>query len=77
MFVNICAFQVSDSERKAEVIDLWSEDTKQDAWFTQSALDVGFRWVEQHYENYSVYLFSGKLKPLSYYWYFFYDLLSK
>ena len=26
--------QVSETERKTEVIDLWSEDTKQDAWFS-------------------------------------------
>ena len=29
--------QVSETER-TEVIDLWSEDTKQDAWFSQSAI---------------------------------------
>ena len=34
--------QVGPGERRIEVLDVWSEDTKQDAWFTQSALDVGF-----------------------------------
>ena len=53
-------FQVAEGQRKTEVIDLWSEDTKQDAWFTQSALDVGFRWLETAYPGFSVYLFFGK-----------------
>ena len=48
------------NERKTEVIDLWSEDTKQDAWFTQSALDIGFQWLESVYPGFSVYLFSGE-----------------
>jgi len=34
--------QVTVSEWRIDVLDLWCEDTKQDAWFTQSALDVGF-----------------------------------
>lgn len=38
--------QVGPGERRIEVHDVWSEDTKQDAWFTQSALDVGFAWME-------------------------------
>jgi len=50
--------QVAEGQRKTEVIDLWSEDTKQDAWFTQSALDIGFRWLETAYPGFSVYLFS-------------------
>lgn len=33
---------VTDCERHIEVLDLWSEDTKQDAWFKQSALDISF-----------------------------------
>lgn len=49
-------FQVKEGQRKTEVIDLWSEDTKQDAWFTQSALDIGFRWLETAYPGFSVYL---------------------
>ena len=53
-------FQVAEGQRKTEVIDLWSEDTKQDAWFTQSALDIGFRWLETAYPGFSVYLFSSK-----------------
>ena len=52
---------MAGNQRKAEVIDLWSEDTKQDAWFTQSALDIGFRWLESVYPGFSVYLFSGML----------------
>ena len=51
---------MAEGQRKTEVIDLWSEDTKQDAWFTQSALDVGFRWLETAYPGFSVYLFFGK-----------------
>ncbi|KAK3733839.1 hypothetical protein QZH41_008638 [Actinostola sp. cb2023] len=50
--------QVSDSERKIDVLDLWSDDTKQDAWFTQSALDIGFRWMEEMLPGFNVYLFS-------------------
>ena len=52
---------MSAGERKAEVIDLWSEDTKQDAWFTQSALDICFRWLETVYPGFSVYIISGML----------------
>ena len=52
--------QVSKDNRQIEVIDLWSEDTKQDAWFTCSALDVGFKWFEKAFPDFSVYLFSGK-----------------
>ena len=33
--------QISEDKKIAEVIDLWSEDTKRDAWFSQSAMDVG------------------------------------
>ena len=40
--------QVSEGERSAEVVDLWSEDTKQDTWFTQSTLDICFSWLENH-----------------------------
>ena len=52
--------QVSETERRTEVIDLWSEDTKQDAWFSQSAMDVGFRWMEKEFPGFQVYLFSGE-----------------
>lgn len=54
-------FSGGSGSAEIEVIDLWSKDTKQDAWFTQSALDVGFRWLETAYPGFSVYLFSGKL----------------
>ena len=54
-------FSGGSGSAEIEVIDLWSEDTKQDAWLTQSALDVGFRWLETAYPGFSVYLFSGKL----------------
>lgn len=53
--------QVAPGKRQIEVLDLWSDDTKQDAWFTQSALDVGFEWMEKVFPNFHVYLFSGKL----------------
>lgn len=52
--------QVAEEEKRTEVIDLWSEDTKQDAWFTQSAMDVGFRWLEKELPGFRVYLFSGE-----------------
>ena len=51
---------MEEGQKNIEVIDLWSEDTKQDAWFTQSALDIGFRWLESFYLGFSVYLFSGE-----------------
>ena len=51
--------QIAVDERRIEVLDLWSEDTRQDAWFSQSALDVGFRWMEKAFPNFQVYLFSG------------------
>ena len=51
--------QVDENQRSSEVFDLWSEDTKQDAFFTQSALDVCFSWLERVFPGYSVYLFSG------------------
>lgn len=53
--------QVSLGQRSAEVIDLWCEDTKQDTWFTQSALDIGFHWLETAFPGFKVYLFSGEL----------------
>ena len=34
--------QVDENQRSSEVCDLWSEDTKQDAFFTQSALEPAF-----------------------------------
>lgn len=52
--------QIGAEEKRTEVIDLWSEDTKQDAWFSQSAMDVGFRSLEQELPGYCVYLFSGE-----------------
>ena len=51
--------QVDENQRSSEVFDLWSEDTKQDAFFTQSALDICFSWLERVFPGYSVYLFSG------------------
>lgn len=44
-----------------------SEDTKQDAWFTQSAFDVGFSWMEKVFPNFQVNLFSGKYHCLDMY----------
>ena len=52
--------QVSETERRTEVIDLWSDDTKQDAWFSQSAMDVCFHWMEKEFPGFRVYLFSGE-----------------
>lgn len=54
--------QVAVGERRIEVLDLWCEDTKQDAWFTQSAFDVGFAWIEKVFPNFQVYLFSGECR---------------
>ena len=52
--------QVEESKKVSEVLDLWCEDTKQDSWFSQSAMDVGFSWVQQSFPGFRVYLFSGK-----------------
>lgn len=52
--------QVAVGERRIAVLDLWCDDTKQDAWFTQSALAVGFAWMQKVFPNFRVYLFSGK-----------------
>lgn len=52
--------QVDATRKVSEVLDLWSEDTKQDSWFSQSAMDVGFRWLEKTFPGFRVYLFSGK-----------------
>lgn len=51
--------QVTENEKSSEVFDVWSEDTKQDAFFTQSALDVCFTWLERTFPGFAVYLFSG------------------
>ena len=51
--------KTEEGSRESGVVDLWCEDTKQDGWFTQSALDVGFTWLERNYPGYNVYLFSG------------------
>ena len=52
--------QVDENKKVSEVLDLWSEDTKQDSWFSQSAMDVGFTWLQQAFPGFRVYLFSGK-----------------
>ena len=39
--------QVDATTKVSEVLDLWSEDTKQDSWFSQSAMDVGFRLLKK------------------------------
>lgn len=76
--------QVAVGEKRIEVLDLWCEDTKQDAWFTQSAFDVGFAWMEKVFPNFQVYLFSGEchgnknkqlLDPLV--WYYMYIISVK
>ena len=56
--------QVDENTKVSEVLDLWSDDTKQDSWFSQSAMDVGFRWLEQTFPGFRVYLFSGKHSAL-------------
>ena len=58
--------QVRENEKSSEVLDLWSNDTKQDAFFTQSALDVCFTWLERTFPGFSVYLFSGIMCIVSY-----------
>ena len=35
--------QVDANTKVSNIIDLWSQDTEQDSWFSQSAMDVGFR----------------------------------
>lgn len=52
--------QLGEGGKTAEVIDLWSEDTKQDTWFTQSALDICLHWLETAFPGFRVYLFSGE-----------------
>ena len=49
-----------NGEKVSGVLDLWSEDSKQDSWFTQSALDVILGWIEATYPGYTIYLFSGR-----------------
>ena len=46
--------QVREAETRTEVTDLWSEDTKRDAWFSQSAMDVCFRWMEKEFPGFPV-----------------------
>ena len=52
--------KLNNGDKKIEVLDLWSDDTKQDAWFTQNALDIGFDWLQKALPGFNVYLFSGK-----------------
>ena len=49
--------QIAIDGRRLEVLNLWSEDTNQDACFSQSALDVGFAWMEKAFPNFQVYPF--------------------
>lgn len=53
--------QVGATTKVSKVLDLWSEDMKQDSWFSQSAMDVRCGWLEKTLPGFSVYLFSGKL----------------
>lgn len=39
--------QVAVGERRIDVLDLWCEDTKQDAWFTQSAFVLDGKSVSE------------------------------
>ena len=52
--------QVDATTKVSEVLDLWNGDTKQDSWFSQSAMDVRFTWLEKTFPGFRVYLFSGK-----------------
>ena len=52
--------QVAVDKRRVEVLDLWCEDAKQDAWFTQSTLGICFAWMEKVSPNFHVYLFSDE-----------------
>lgn len=56
--------KLQDGSMLKEVIDVWSEDTKQDAWFSQSAADVVFKWIESNLPGYRMYLFSGMLNEV-------------
>ena len=50
--------QVEEDKKVCEVLDLWCEDTKQDSWFSQSAMDVGFSWLQQSFPGfYSILVF--------------------
>lgn len=40
--------QVEENKKISEVLDLWCEDTKQDSWFSQSAMDVAFHGSNNH-----------------------------
>ena len=35
--------RVDANTKVSNILDLWSEDTEQDSWFSQSTMDVGFR----------------------------------
>lgn len=50
--------KTTEGIRESGVVDLWCEDTKQDSWFSQSALDIGFKCLQDKYPSFSVYLFS-------------------
>ena len=56
--------QVDANTKVSNILDLWSEDTEQDSWFSQSAMDVVFRWLEKTFPGFSVYLFLGKQSVL-------------
>lgn len=40
--------QVEENKKVSEVLDLWSEDTKQDSWFSQSAWMWGLNGCSRH-----------------------------
>ena len=40
-------------EQSSEVLDFWSDDTKQDTFFTQSAMDICFTWLERTFPGFS------------------------
>ena len=57
--------KTEEENRESGVVDLWCEDTKQDSCFTQSALDIGFKWLEDKYPGFSVHLFSGLIESMT------------
>lgn len=50
--------QVGSNQRNSEVLDLWSEDTKHDAFFTQCIGHL-LCLAGEGFPGFSMYLFSG------------------
>ena len=56
--------QVDANTKVSNILDLWTQDTEQDSWFSHSAMDVGFRWLEKTFPGFWVYLFLVKQSVL-------------